>query len=89
VRTAAQFHGITIERPRRPTNLQNTHGVAVFLSEELDDVASLLRFRIRDFRPRNRRVFRDLFSSPIFQHRGLFLRNGALEKSNVSLSGPT
>src|SRR5439155_23895082 len=35
----AQLHGITIERARRTADLQDTNGIAVFLSEELDNVS--------------------------------------------------
>ena len=51
---------------RRSANLQDAHGLAVFFSEELLDIVAFLRFQVRNFRPRNRRVLADLIVHQIF-----------------------
>src|SRR6266516_2539737 len=51
VRATAELHRVPVELMRRPADLQNAHRVAVFFSEELDDVFSLPHLSIRNLCP--------------------------------------
>src|SRR5215472_9402907 len=55
---AAELHGITVKLARRSADLKHANCVAVFLAEKLNDIFSLFCFVERNFRPRNRRIFR-------------------------------
>src|SRR4029077_17385102 len=80
VGSTTQFHRITVERARSTTDLQNAHGLAVFFPEELKDVGSFLRFRIRNFSPGNRRTLSDLVVHQFFYVADLLLRQWRARK---------
>ena len=46
---------------RVAVDLDDAHDVAVLLAKKLDDILSFPSFSVRNFSPRNRRIFRDLF----------------------------
>ena len=72
---------------RLAADLHYTHDVAVLVAEELLNIRALLRLRVWDFRPGNRRVL-ESFHSPVFRRRASAAPSArALEKSNVNLSG--
>ena len=80
VRAAAQFHRVTVQFVRRTADLHDANDVAVFVAEELLNVGTLLRFRVRNFRPRNRRVLRDFVVHQFFHVAHLLFRQrGARE----------
>ena len=61
VRAAAKFHRIAVQLAPLAADLQHADGVAVFLAEKLHDVVALFHFGVRNFKPRDRRVFEDAF----------------------------
>ena len=73
MRPAAKFHRVAIERFWLATNLHDAHGVAVFFAEELSDVLALLRFGIRNVRPRDLCILGD-FVIHEFLHISLLFR---------------
>src|SRR4029077_6408500 len=74
VGSATQLHRITIEAMRYSADLQNAHCVAVFLSEKLDNVGSLLRFRVGNLGPGDSRILLDLLIHQFFYVAHLLLR---------------
>src|SRR6185503_9786795 len=59
VGAAAQFHRITVQRSRLAADLDDADGLAVFLTEELEDVLARLHVGVRDFGPTHAGVFDD------------------------------
>jgi hypothetical protein len=74
MRSAAKFHRVAVERAGHSTDLQHTYGVAIFLTEKLNDVFSLSRFCERNFSPRNGRILADFLVHEFFDIALLFRR---------------
>ena len=74
MRATAELHRVPVERIWRSADLQNAHRVAVFFSEELDDVFSLPYLSIRNLCPRHGRIFRNLFVHQFLYVADLLLR---------------
>ena len=71
---------------RRAADLQHAYRVAVFFAKKLDDVFSLFRPRIRNFQPRDRRIFCDFLVHECFYIAHLLLRErraGKIERQLV------
>ena len=59
VRAPAQLHGIPIQLPCPAPDLNHPDGVPILVTEKLHHIRAALDIRMRDFRPRDPRVFQN------------------------------
>ena len=71
---AAKFHGVAIQLLRPSADLHHPHDIAVLVAKELLDIRTLLRFRVRNFPPRDRRLLRDLVVNQLLDRAHLLAR---------------
>src|SRR5438132_3901581 len=62
----AKLHRVAVQFLWLAADLNDTDLVAVFLTKKLPDLFAFLRFRIRNFCPRNRSILSDLFVHQLF-----------------------
>ena len=85
---AAKFHRITVQRLRLPADLDHAHQIAVFLTEELLDIRTVLRFRVRNLRPGHRGVFRDPLIHQLLDRAELLFRERCTREIECQLVRP-